>query len=196
MPVRYSGGVERYDESKIGRRIAWGRSHSVYRYGDNEVIRFPRAERWLGWLLRDGLNLRERFTRDISVCEQYLGNYVLTTRIVESPQGEIATIQPYISGRYLSKKDLQDEAIKAQFQDLIARYETMHAAGYLVDLIGQGGVLRRRLSNVLVLGDNNLRLFDAGLADMRIIDRAPHIIRLAVTLILKRQHSTLRFLLS
>ncbi len=194
--MRYSEDVEKYDESKIGRRIAWGRSHSVYHYGETEVIRFPRAERWLAWLLRDGLSLRERFTRDISVCEQYLGNYVLTTRVVESSQGQIATIQPYISGRYFSKNDLQNEAIKAQFQDLIARYETMYAAGYLVDLIGQGGVLRRRLSNILVLGDNNLKLFDAGLADMRIIDRAPYIIQSATKLILKRQRSTLRYLLS
>jgi len=136
--------METYDPAKIGTRIAWGRSHSVYHYGDDEVIRFPRAERWLEWLLRDGLNLRDRFTRDISVCEQYLGNYVLTTRMVESSKGEIATIQPYITGHYLSKNDLQNEAIKTQFQDVVTRYETMFAAGYLVDLIGQGGVLQRR----------------------------------------------------
>ena len=194
--MRYSEEVETYDPVKVGTRIAWGRSHSVYHYGNGEVIRFPRAERWLKWLLRDGLDLRDRFKRDISVCEQYLGNYVLTTRVVESPKGEIATIQPYIKGCYLSKKELQNEAIKVQFQDMITRYETMLAAGYLVDLIGQGGVLRRRLSNILVLGDGSLRLFDAGLADMRKIDRAPYITRFAIKLILKRQRSTLRFLLS
>src|SRR3989344_8114686 len=175
--MRYSESVEIYDESKIGRRIARGRSHSVYHYGDNEVIRFPRAERWLEWLLRDGLNLRDRFKRDISVCEQYLGNHVLTTRLVESSKGEIATIQPYIKGHYLSKKDLQNEATKAQFQDMVTRYETMLAAGYLVDLIGQRGVFERRLSNIFVLPDGNLKLFDAGLADMRKIDGATFMAR-------------------
>ena len=194
--MRYSEEVETYDPVKIGTRIAWGRSHSVYHYGVNEVIRLPRAERLLGWLLRDGLDLRDRFMRDISVCEQYLGNYALTTRVVESSKGEIATIQPYIKGRYLSKNELQNKAIKVQFQDMITRCEKMLAAGYLVDLIGQGGVLQRRLSNVLVLPDGNLKLFDAGLADMRKIDRAPYITRFAITLILKRQRSTLRFLLS
>jgi len=194
--MRYSESVEIYDESKIGRRIARGRSHSVYHYGDDEVIRFPRAERWLEWLLRDELNLRDRFKRDISVCEQYLRNYVLTTRVVESSKGEIATIQPYIKGHYLSKSDLRNEAVKAQFQDMVTRYETMLAAGYLVDLIGQGGVLRRRLSNVLVLPDGSLKLFDAGLADMRKISSSKCLARLIAKLVLKRQRSTLRFLLS
>ncbi|MFZ2555245.1 MAG: hypothetical protein WAZ27_00245 [Minisyncoccia bacterium] len=188
--------MEIYDPAKIGTRIAWGRSHSVYHYGDDEVIRFPRAERWLKFLLGDELNLHERFRRDISVCEQYLGDYVLTTRVTESSKGEIATIQPHIKGNYLSKEDLQNKAIGAQFQDLVTRYETMLAAGYVVDLIGQGGVFQRRLSNVLVLGDGSLKLFDAGLADMRIVNKAPYITQFAIKLILKRQRSTLRFLLS
>ena len=188
--------METYDPTKIGRRIAWGRSHSVYHYGDSEVIRFPRVERWLKWLLHDGLVLFDRFKRDISICEQYLGDYFLTTRIVQGIEGTLATIQPYIRGHYLSKRDLQDESIKLQFQDLVKRYESMLAAGYLVDLIGQGGVLQRRLSNILVLSDDSLKLFDAGLADMRKIDKAPYITRVAIQLILKRQRSTLRFLLS
>ncbi len=188
--------MEVYDESKIGGRIAWGRSHSVYHYGNDEVIRFPRAERWLGWLLRDGLNLRERFERDISACEQYLGDYALTTRVAENSKGKVATIQPYIKGHYLSKEDLRSETIKTQFEDLVVRYEAMLAAGYLVDLIGQGGVFQRRLSNVLVLPDGRLKLFDGALADMRKIGKAPYITRFATKLILKRQRATLQFLRS
>ncbi len=187
--------MEIYDPTKVGARIAWGRSHSVYHYGDDEVIRFPRGERFFNWVLRDGLNLHDRFKRDISICEQYLGNYLLTTRIVESPQGKVATIQPYTKGHYLSKKDLQNETTKAQFQDVITRYETMFAAGYLADLIGQGGVLQRRLSNVFVLPDGSLKLFDViKLADMRKIDKASFITRFAANLILKRQRSVLKHL--
>ena len=79
---------------------------------------------------------------------------------------------------------------------MVTRYETMLAAGYLVDLIGQGGVLQRRLSNILVLPDGSLKLFDAGLADMRKISGSRYIVRLVAKLVLKRQRSTLRFLLS
>ena len=194
--MRYDRGVETYDPAKIGTRIALGRSHSVYHYGDTEVIRFPRAERWLRTLLHDKLTLYDRFARDISVCKQYLGDYFLPTRIVQSATGELATVQPYIRGHYLSKKDLQNEAIRAKFEDMVTRYETMLATGYLVDLIGQGGVLRRRLSNVLVLPDGSLKLFDAGLADMRKIGSATLIARFVTNMGLKWQRSRLRFLLS
>ena len=188
--------MELYDPTKVGTCVAWGRSHSVYHYGDNEVIRFPHAERWLQFLLRDRLKLSDRFKRDITICKQYFGDYFLITRVVESPAGEVATIQPYITGHYLSKKDLRNDSTKLRFQEMVTRYDRMVAAGYEVDLIGQGGVLRRRLSNVLVLPDGSLKLFDATVADIRQIEKSTSVAQFIAKLILKRQRSTLRFLLS
>lgn len=185
-----------YDPSKVGARIAWGRSHSVYRYGDNEVIRFPTGERLLEFLLRDGLTLRERFERDIALCEKYFGEYFLHTRIVGSTEGVVATIQPLITGHYLSKKDLHDEPTKQRFQEFVARYEALTTTGYVVDLIGQGGVFRRCLSNIYVLPDGNLKLFDAAIVDSRIIEQGSYIAQLITKAVLSRQCSTLTYLRS
>ena len=187
--------METYDPTKVGARIARGRSHSVYHYGDAEVIRFPNAERWFSFMFHDGLDIHDRLKRDISLCEKYLGDYFLATRLVESPHREIATIQPYITGHYLSKKDLQAETTRRHFQEMVRRYETMSTTGYEVDLIGQGGILRRCLSNVFVLPGGTLKLFDATAVDMKNISNT-HVTLLIAKLVLARQRSTIRFLLS
>jgi hypothetical protein len=188
--------METYDETKVGARIAWGRSHAIYRYGEDEIIKIPFLESWLSFLLRDGLGLQDRYTRDISLCQRYFGKYYLSTRIVTNGKGKIALVQPYIEGHYLSKGDLLDASVRTQFQELMRGHASLVAAGYEIDLIGQGGVLRRRLSNVLVLPDGSLKLFDATVVDMRMYDRSRYVIRLIGNLILMRQRSTLRYLCS
>ena len=188
--------VETYDRAKVGARVAWGRSHSVYRYGESEIIKFPRLEILLKSLLGDGLTLPERFERDIAICEKYLGDIFLSTRIVMDAKGRIATIQPYVTGRYLSKEDLKDATIKSRFEELVRRYKALQDAGYEVDLIGHGGVFRRRLSNVFVLGDGSLKLVDATIIDMKKYDSIMYAIQLLGNLILKWQYSTLRYLYS
>jgi hypothetical protein len=184
--------VETYDPAKVGKRIAWGRSHAVYQYGDDEVLKVPRLERWLGARLED------RLERDISICREFFGEYFLDTRLVGSPDGKtIAAIQPAIAGHYLRKSDVADFDIKRRLDDFIGRYESMIKAGHApVDLIGQGGVFRRCLSNVLVLEDKRLKLFDASILDTKDIEWGASTVRLIVFLVLKRQASTLRFLRS
>lgn len=154
--------METYDPKKVGKRISWGRSHFIYHYGEREVIKFPTFD-VLAW----GGNLRARYERDYSVAKQYLGEYMLDTRIAQHPTKErIATIQPFVSGHYLSKTDLADPSIKRQFEDFMARHDAMVHAGYeQLDLIGQGGVLRRQLSNIMVTSDKTLRLFDILIGD-------------------------------
>ena len=184
--------METYDPAQVGKRIAWGRSHSVYRYGETEIIKFPKLERWV-WP-----KLRERIERDISVCQKYFGEYLLDTRIVQDKvSGQIATIQPYIVGHYLSKSDLADPELKRQFEDFLGRYDSMIRAGYgPVELIGQGGVLKRCLSNVMVLPDKKLRLYDAVIMDTAYMGRWAFAIRLLARYVLRRQASTIRFLLA
>ncbi len=184
--------METYDPEKVGERIAWGRSHTVYRYGESEVIRFPSLEKFLG------SKLQERIERDIALCEKYLGEYVLPTRMAHDPEsGRVATIQPYITGHYLSKDDMSDPEIKRQFVDFLALHERMIADGHSpVELIGEHGVFHRRLSNIMVLPDKKLRIFDAFIADYFGVERALPLFRIARKLVLARQASTIRHLLS
>lgn len=156
--------METYDPHKIGPRVAWGRSHSVYRYGENEVIKFPR------WQSIFGTRLFDRVLQDESICRHYFGDYCLNTRLVQAPdRTHHAEIQPFVpGGHYLSKDDLADPIIKRQFDELMDRYDAFINTGHSpVDLIGQGGVLRRCLSNVFVLENKNLRIFDVTIMDTR-----------------------------
>jgi len=185
--------VETYDPAKVGPRISWGRSHSVYHYGDSEVIRIPRIE---AWVLRD---LKGRLERDMLVCKRYLGEYMLDTRIVRHPDnGAIATIQPYAAGHYLSKEDMRDMEIKRQFKDFLARLDLMIRDGHeTIDLMGQGGVLQRKLSNIMVLDDKKLRLFDAVIADTFGLRFGHWLFNFGKKyLLLRRQNSTIQYLLA
>jgi hypothetical protein len=184
--------MESYDPAKVGTRIAWGRTHSVYRYGENEAIKLPRLERYLGPLLEDRLH------RDISVCREYFRDFYVDTRIVQNPKtGQLASIQPYIQGRYLSKKELEDPAVLSQFQDLLRCYESLIDAGYApVDLVGEGGIFSRRLSNVFVTQDKQLKLFDATLLDARDVPYIPWLVTAFFKRVIKRQNRTLAYLRS
>src|SRR5207302_61885 len=108
-----------YDLKKIGKRITWGRSHSVYHYGESEIIKFPRLEKLLGALLVD------RLSRDISVCKKYFAGFFLDTRLVHAPDSEkLAVIQPYITGHYLSKEDMKNTVVQQEFKNLMERYDS------------------------------------------------------------------------
>lgn len=136
----------------------------MYRYGENEVIKFPR------WQFLIGTQLFDRVVQDEQICRQHFGEYCLDTRVVQTPDGRHqAEIQPYVDGgRYLSKRDLSDPAIRHQFDGLMERYNAFVAAGHApIDLIGEGGVLRRRLSNVFVLKNKSLKIFDITIMDTR-----------------------------
>lgn len=182
--------METYDPSKVGKCISWGRSHFIYHYGDREVIKFPTFD-VIAW----GNNLRVRYERDYSVAKQYLGEYMLDTRIVQHPtKNRIATIQPFVSGHYLSKSDLADPAIKKQFDEFITRHQGMMSAGYeQLDLIGQGGVLRRRLSNIMVTPDKKLRLFDILIGDTFGMVRFQRFALWLRVPVYSRQASTIRY---
>lgn len=151
----------------------------------------PKLERWLGRKMRD------RLERDISVCRKYFDDFFLDTRLVTGPDGNIATVQPFLNGHYLSKHDMSDPVVQAHFEEFMRRYDAMVRDGNAeIDLVGQGGVFRRRFSNVLVLPSGDLKLFDAAVLDTMGIGIGKTFVRLVITLVLKRQSSTLRFLRS
>jgi hypothetical protein len=183
--------METYDPAKVGTRIAWGRSHSVYHYGDHEVIRFPRAESWM-WKQ----NLLEHFEHEIALFKEYFGEYVLDTRVAQEPgTHRIVTIQPYITGHYLSKSDLQDVAIRRQFDDFMSRYDALVRDGHgQIDLVGQGGITRRCLSNIIIQQDKKLRLFDAKSWELDGQRRLLAVRSLIKTIALWKQNSTLQYL--
>mgnify|MGYP001571676935 CR=1 FL=1 len=185
--------VEIYDPNKVGKRISWGRSHFIYHYDEREVIKFPTFD-VIAW----GDNLRARYERDYSVAKQYLGEYMLDTRIVQHPtRNRIATIQPFVSGHYLSKADLGDPSIKQQFDEFIVWHQAMIDAGYeQLDLIGQGGVLQRRLSNIMVTSDKTLRLFDILIGDTFGMVRFQRFALWLRVPVYARQASTIRYLQS
>ena len=181
--------VDSYDPTLIGQRLAWGRSHSVYRYGEHEVIKIPFLE-YVMWP-----KLQERLERDISASQKYFGEFFLSTRIVEHPKTRaIATIQPFIVGHYLSKEDVRHPAGKQTFEKFMACYDAMYADGVApLDLVGQGGVLERKLSNVMVLSDGSWKIYDAAILDLFGFEWWNWLARGVIWAVLRRQEGTIQY---
>ena len=150
-----------YDKRKIGKLIAWGGDNFVYEYDDGQVIKFS----IFSWML--GKHSQAKVLRDYKICKQFFGDYILETEVVSSKNGRrIALVQPKITGRYLLEKDLADDFIYRQFQEITAVYQLLIKAGYApIDLVGGRGAIMNRLSNIFVTPKKKLVIIDAMLVE-------------------------------
>lgn len=141
--------------------IAWGTDHFVYDYGPDQVIKFSIFDFLLG------KDAPSKLQREYAVGKKFFGQYLLDSPIVFSANGRrIAVIQKKITGRYLTKSDLDRPAIKKQFEEIARGFYTMMQEGYkAIDLVGRGGVFSPVLSNILVTKNDKLVIIDTTLLD-------------------------------
>ena len=105
---------EIYDKHKIGKYIASGTMHRVYRYGSAHVIKFC----FIAYPKKSPL--RRRIKNDWDVVSRYFGIYALSTQcVVNKTNSKFAEIQPFVTGRYLRKTDLVDKEIRKQFEEIL-----------------------------------------------------------------------------
>ena len=154
---------EVYEKNKIGKLISWGGDHTVFEYGENQVIKFSLID----WMM--GKHGRARLERDYQICKSFLGDYVLNTEFAFSPKGKsTVAIQPKVTGKYLFKEALNDSDIRRQFKEILTARERLVAAGNdPVDLVGRGGVLQSCFSNIFVTPEKRLVIIDATLIEFR-----------------------------
>lgn len=153
--------MNHYDKNKIGRCISWGGDHFVYEYDKNKVIKFSVIEFIYG---KDG---QARSMHDYSIAKKFFGKYLLETNFVKSQSDKyVASIQDKVIGHYLSKKDLIDDRIRQQFQEIMNCYDLLIRHNHpMIDLIGRGGAFRNFMSNIFVTADKSLVIIDATLLE-------------------------------
>jgi hypothetical protein len=152
----------KYDKTKIGKIVAKGGDRSVYRYGENEVIKFSSLV-----LLCKGVH--HKMVYDYDICKRYFNEYVVPVLDVsDSLKREHIEIQPYIQGEILSYKHTKDPDILIQIKEIKDISEKMIKDGYPgIDLVGYTGMCTLRLSNILVDENKKLRIIDISLLETR-----------------------------
>lgn len=156
-----------YDKSKIGKFIGWGGEHFVFAYGDSQVIKFSLH------VFISGKSAVDKMIEDYRIGKKYFDSYVLDTEILPYKNGrKCVEIQPKIICRCLTKKDLDDDLIKQQFNDIIERYQLMNRELKVVfDLFGREGLLNpfknKEMSNILVTPEAKLILIDFSIMELK-----------------------------
>ncbi len=182
--------MEQYDLGHIGALIAWGGDHFVYRYGTDSVLKLSKIEFVLG---RIG---RNKAYRDYEICRRYFGDAVLETTFLKAPGSErVGKLQPFLSGRSVTREDLHNPRVRAQFEVFLDAYRQMQKDGYApVDLIGGHGIWSRTLANIFLAEDTKLYLIDTTLieVDVPVIRIIARVVR---TLAMMRQEATIAYLL-
>lgn len=152
----------KYDEKKIGKKIARGFDRIVYMYGDNEVIKFSTLTSVLGE------KMHRKMVRDYEICKKIFGNYILETIDVTDKEGSHVEIQKYVLGVPFSSTHLKNPELYTQLKEIYHFNNTLIEKGYpQVDLIGHGSLRHFCLSNVLVSEDAKLVIIDATLIESR-----------------------------
>ena len=173
MKINY---MKYYYSKKIGKLISAGSEHVVFEYGDDSVIKFSIVNILIG--VDKGYI---RATNELSLCKQYFGDYILDTEILLSKNHRfVVEIQPKIEKRYLTIKDMQNPLIRAQFKDIIQRYTKLVTKENIeIDLTGQAGLFKQRLSNIFITNDNELKIIDTTLLNVS----SPFWLRMFLTII-------------
>jgi hypothetical protein len=151
-----------YESSKIWKKLAHGGDHTVYAYGENQVIKFSLLFRLLG------SGALEKAIRDIETCCWFFGDYMVETKVATSLNStQVAYIQPKIVGRPLAAFDLRNSNTMKQFREIIHAHRTMkRIMGTEIDFVGAEGFVGGYLSNVFVTHNGMLRIIDATVMDV------------------------------
>jgi hypothetical protein len=155
-----------FEEKLVGRFIAAGGEHKVFRYGDDKVIKFPFGPRY--WV--NPAKYCENLRRDELIVRRYFGAYLVQREIhfyYIGSRPSYVIIEPKLHGRHLLRDDLKIKAVYKQFQEIVEiNSEMINQEDLSVEIFGLRGLLlkgRWEASNIMFNPDNN-RIFitDAG----------------------------------
>lgn len=154
-----------YDKSKIGKKIASGGDRKVFMYGPDHVIKISSVSFLIG------RKLHNKLVHDYLICKKYLPDFLVdTVDVTPALKRAHVEIQPYIKGEMLQKKHLSSSKVRRQLERIVSGVQRMVADGYPpIDLVGNGGVLTRCLSNIMVDTEENLKVIDATLLEGKTI---------------------------
>jgi hypothetical protein len=153
--------VQQYDKNKIGKFIAKGGDFSVYKYGENEVIKFSSLAKIFG------KKMQEKLQNDYIICKKYFKDYVVETKIIHDTKSHTHTeIQPFIKGTELQASDCSEAIVFEQLKDIQNHLHTMARDKQApIDLLGLKGIHRNVLQNILIDTNKRLHIIDATLLE-------------------------------
>jgi len=180
--------MDLYDKTKVGKKIADGGDRKVYMYDIDKVIKFSSLSFF------SSKKLHIKYTHDYLVCKNYLGNYIVEkTDVSDRATGKSIEIQPFIQGEALQKKHTTNPRVISQLRDIVKALDKMKNDGIsLIDLVGNIGMIKPCLSNIIVDPFGNLRIIDAVLLEGKTVRPLGIILEVLAPLILARQNYLLR----
>jgi|GEM_PF-791984 len=152
--------MHQYNRRKKGKLLSFGSEHLVYSYDVDKVIKFSLIHFFYG--KKKGLQWAHK---ELEISKKYFGEFLLNTEIVISQNKRyFGQLQPKIIGHHLTAKDLDNKILYQQFLKIVEGYHQMCKDGQPeIDLIGQKGILKKCMSNIFVLNNNQLVIMDATL---------------------------------
>ena len=180
-----------YDPQKLGRRFRFSGEHSVFRYGEDKIIKFPSGP--IHKFSAD--EALRKIKNEVHLVKKYLDGFVIPTELYfykEKGTKTYCIIQDFIQGRPLKLADMQDENLKKQLQELFrANQEMFKTTRYTLEFFGLTGLLfhafNKTMENIIVTPDNKLRIIDIGLiSDLNMVSSS-FILRWFIQWAMKRQ---------
>ena len=185
-----------YNQQKIGNKIATAGEHVVYKYGDNQIIKFPSGP--IHYVNPN--EARTKIINELSLANKYLKEFLVNTELrtyQKQGKNKYCIIQDYIVGRPLELKDMQDSRLKYQFKKLIKNNNLMYLnSRYTLEFFGLRGLLLHRffprMENVIVTQENNIKIIDFGMiSSLNMVSSSP-ILRWFIQWAVKKQKKLLR----
>lgn len=185
-----------FDKNLIGNLLAFGAENAVYFYNrKKEVIKFPvffsiryiwNSEKYCEELKNGFETLKKHIPQNLNQSQIHFYR--------QGGKQKYAIIEPFIDGAALTKKDLLDEVVKAQFLGIVeAKKNLEEREKIFIDLFGSWGLWisgRWQIPNLLIeKNTKKIYLVDIGTAKLN-DNRLP--IRLLVRLANKIQASLLK----
>lgn len=156
-----------FNEKKIGHRLRVSGEHKVFKYGKNEVIKFPAGPIFY-FKRQDAIS---KIKRDHRLIKTHLKKYTAQSEIhyfKKDDKGTYCIIQEFIKGRPLEISDLNNKEIKKKFKELVERNNKMiKEEGFSLEFFGIYSLILhfflKRMDNVIVAFNNKLYITDLGL---------------------------------
>lgn len=184
-----------FDENKVGKRLSLSGEHSVYQYGDKQVIKFP-----IGPIYR--ANSEEAYLKvanEAKLAETYLAEFMVPFEVltyIKKGRKKYCIIQNFVKGEALKIKFMQDPELRSRLQKLIDANNIMYSSsGFTVELFGIRRLIVHGLipemQNVLILPDRSLKIIDFGMiSDTMMVSSSP-LVRMVIQWAVKRQKKLL-----
>lgn len=169
------------DPKLIGIRLSAGKQHTIYTYGERQVIKVPKHSLYMNLY---GPFHYETIVRDLTILQDYVGDYVAQTAVLKSRTNDTDYVimqERLFNATFLTGE--QFELVKGDFLRIIeANRSIIQQHQVSIDFFGNIGfqrsivasILRQKrwalMNNILIVPDKTmlrLKIADTNLSELR-----------------------------